>query len=1351
LPILYRQVQVRWADERAIISPEQGRWDISPLVFNLLEQRAAAPSEPLDDLIPQIIEKSHEISSESGEDLTATLIERLAQAIPELGEELHKEFPTDSVDPMPSPWILFAPPTSTSAVIRNLMYDYERLEKEIEATPSDTGGLALLEDLAPPAAGPPPDVLPIVALDESQHKAVSGILAGKPVSVVSGPPGCGKSQVVVSLLLNAWAQGTSVLFASNNNKAVDVVRERLERFESEFPIAIRAGSRKASNLEDALRRTLNMVAVDNGSRSKAVESPASQRDELLKRKSQLTSFLQTNLPRRVNDALNSAIRAYASYTEACSELQRLEEGLKRDLSELGYDLEPDAFTATVVRPFAKWLDSRDAVRDSIARDADQRRALESDAENGQSQRNQAAQRVGLDPRSVKSWEWLKTAPGPEVFEAWLTRYTGTLSEPIERKLEVVAWETGFDEWKSSKSAREWAAGARKASKDILGACSALEPTIQELSRLLAARDEATRRLEEEGISPDTSADRATLESWSGTYAHLCALAPKTFDWLPWSERKKLLRELSRLESTLRQGMPLGVWRKLGQLNEAGREALSQVVEVTLNWVQKRDAWAGARPELDKVEMAFSGLREHAGQLHVSPLPADHDLPAWRQLAQGLEQKASLADHAAAAWEQREAREAATKRLRDLVSEYQSTASGVPIREAWVSAGGSAFHGTVMSLASDPGPDEVVAARRVSYTDSCSSLLDAWRTARDGESKRQKALQDVSNVPSSVDRVAAWWNQRPDAVVIDAETGTDLPSDTGPIADHHRQCNKWAERWELLVEKQRPEELGRIQKEWQWAVEKLQEARDEVPPNSRSQVARVVDPILEQAPGPWPVDKLQPAFENFSPEKLSAQIDHIDGQLEHLSFDLAKHAWLEDMGADASIHEALENLNRHYKRHKERIAPDGYEDFAKALRAVPIWITTALSPQSIPLSAGVFDLLVIDEATQCTLTNLLPLIYRAKRIAVIGDPEQLPAIPSLGHDAQESIARKYGVVEWMDLLGHADNDVYRTAVNCLPRRQVDVLSLLEHYRSHPLIIGFANQHVYQRRLQLRKDPSLAKTVSFGQGVHAHPVRGTCERGNRGRSWRNPPEAEAVVQIVGGLKADATGGGLTIGVVTPFRAQSELIADRLEAAGLMRGVTVGTAHRYQGDERDVMIFSPVVARGIRDSTARWVENPPNLINVAVTRAREALFVVADFASCRQQRGILRDLVNYADTVKMLRETSAEELLLFSWMVVQDWSPEVHPVIGDIEVDFVLRVPGKRLAIEVDGSQHEAQQAADSARDAFLQSHGYTVMRVPARAVRETPANVIHQIGVQLGSDALEADPLNGDGASSSEATP
>ncbi|HBA38489.1 MAG: hypothetical protein A2W66_09010 [Deltaproteobacteria bacterium RIFCSPLOWO2_02_56_12] len=159
---------------------------------------------------------------------------------------------------------------------------------------------------------------------------------------------------------------------------------------------------------------------------------------------------------------------------------------------------------------------------------------------------------------------------------------------------------------------------------------------------------------------------------------------------------------------------------------------------------------------------------------------------------------------------------------------------------------------------------------------------------------------------------------------------------------------------------------------------------------------------------------------------------------------------------------------------------------------------------------------------------------------------------------------------------------------------------------------------------------------------------------------------------------------------------------------------------------MIFSPVVAPGISEGAARWVENPKNLINVAVTRARLALFVVADFDICRRQAGILGDLAKYVDTVEKLRKTSKDELELFSLMVVQGWNPRVHHVERDIEIDFVLTHEGKRLAIEVDGPQHENTTEQDKARDTFLRGMGYDVLRIPGRAVRETPSLVIKQIG-------------------------
>jgi very-short-patch-repair endonuclease len=180
-----------------------------------------------------------------------------------------------------------------------------------------------------------------------------------------------------------------------------------------------------------------------------------------------------------------------------------------------------------------------------------------------------------------------------------------------------------------------------------------------------------------------------------------------------------------------------------------------------------------------------------------------------------------------------------------------------------------------------------------------------------------------------------------------------------------------------------------------------------------------------------------------------------------------------------------------------------------------------------------------------------------------------------------------------------------------------------------------------------------------------------------------------------------------------------------------VLVDTANGFQGDERDVMLFSPVVAKGITPAASRWVETPPNLINVAITRAREALFVVADFDYCLQQQGILRQLALYCRDIQLLRDTSPAELELFSWMVVKGWEPKVHIRLGDIEVDFILQTSnGARLAIEVDGRQyHEKTPEMDKARDAYLVAQGYDVVRIPAREVLETPFEVVHQIESRL----------------------
>ena len=108
-----------------------------------------------------------------------------------------------------------------------------------------------------------------------------------------------------------------------------------------------------------------------------------------------------------------------------------------------------------------------------------------------------------------------------------------------------------------------------------------------------------------------------------------------------------------------------------------------------------------------------------------------------------------------------------------------------------------------------------------------------------------------------------------------------------------------------------------------------------------------------------------------------------------------------------------------------------------------------------------------------------------------------------------------------------------------------------------------------------------------------------------------------------------------------------------------------------------------------------------------------------------GILGGLINYVEKIELLRKTSAYELQLFGLMVLQGWQIEIHPVIRDIEVDFIVTNRGKKIVVEVDGRQHEKQKNADSNRDALLASHGLDVVRITTREIADTPFESIEKI--------------------------
>ena len=406
-----------------------------------------------------------------------------------------------------------------------------------------------------------------------------------------------------------------------------------------------------------------------------------------------------------------------------------------------------------------------------------------------------------------------------------------------------------------------------------------------------------------------------------------------------------------------------------------------------------------------------------------------------------------------------------------------------------------------------------------------------------------------------------------------------------------------------------------------------------------------------------------------------------------------------------------------------------------------WACTALTAHSnFPLESGLFDLVIVDEASQCSLAAVLPLAYRAKRLAIVGDPYQLNPIVSLSDGLLQEIATQTGF-DNDDLrdrgIHHKDGSAY-SAFEFAAKPQTPIL-LNEHYRCHPHIARWFNKTFYKGELTVLTDVS--DTSQRDRAIYWCDVDGAAVRPATG-SWLNRTEAEETVkQLRGAIES----GYKTVGVVTPFTAQARLI-DQIAKTQFGQDFlddidfVSGTAHRLQGDERDAVILSSVLSPGMSKSGARWIEKERNLLNVAVSRARRALIVLGhplmgDLGSptLASLRVYLRDEVARNEGAGSLsaefRTDSTAEKILLDAMQLQDLLPYGKLEVEGYELDFALLEQGIKLNIEVDGDQHldarSQQRRQDITRDRVLVNLGWTILRIPAWRCHEEIDSVIEEI--------------------------
>ena len=1044
IPLIYRGVRVEEHDGRLRIVPVQDAWSACPLVTQYLEEHNIQAAEPLEEMLPDLLSVAQSKAGQDEHGLTHALVDAFRLVLPELGELLDQArdtFPADRAEFVPSPWVLFTASPGDSATTHDILQDYGQLEHHLKNTPHNIGGLGRLENLPGAPVQAVPEFAPIVPLSDAQRSIVETALAVRPLTVINGPPDCGKGDVICSILLNAWSSSTSVLYASNDDQAIKDTRERLKPFESDLAIAVHAGDDQLGNVDGAFGRTIDLIRDHRGESYYGGSQSDRKHGQLARKRQQLREMLDNNVPQRLGQAIEAALESHAAQRGALSTLASQRDELIEGLRNLGVDDEPNAFVEGVVDPLRKWRNGIDATARLIKDDAQRNATLQKELATARADLDSALAGRQLESRSDQAPSWLLTEPGFESFEQALTTLSEKLQDPIEDVSDDATWDPAYDAWSSLQEATEWEHKARELAALLRPAGIALKEKSEEVRAAHEAMDSAERTFQQAISSTNVSVQRADVDEWASCYAELCALPRSKLAILSKSKSSELIKRLEKAEGKLRLSLPVHLWTNIGALNENGRSRLAPIIEKAREWLGTREVWDRLGTVREEIEADTDALRRRLDTLGNQSLSSEVTPKACGSIASRLNERAAEAATAATAWGKRETRERLPKELAELAAQIAAAGTCTPIKEKWMKGVGAQLVAALESVAGNPGVETMTAVRTVVLGPvAADPTLENWGRAYHAERERAAIAEEMERIPSRPARLSNWKSRRPASLPagLDAEDAFD-GDDSHPVWAFLLKCEEWSGRWTAYQDEQAASLEQTANAEGAEAIRHIREAAG-VLPKSKERTWLEAFAASQAVNEPWPVDTITEIAVLWRPERLKEASERIDSQLEKMTFETARERWLERVGHDAEVFRSLGELREHYRQNHQRIEVDGYAHFGQALKAQPVWITAATSTQSIPMQPGVFDLLVIDEATQCTLTDMLPLIFRAKRIVVIGDPEKMPPTRNFGVEDERRLTEQLGTDEWVELLGSATNDVYKTAVGVLPGGQEEVISL-----------------------------------------------------------------------------------------------------------------------------------------------------------------------------------------------------------------------------------------------------------------------------------------------------------------------
>lgn len=452
--------------------------------------------------------------------------------------------------------------------------------------------------------------------------------------------------------------------------------------------------------------------------------------------------------------------------------------------------------------------------------------------------------------------------------------------------------------------------------------------------------------------------------------------------------------------------------------------------------------------------------------------------------------------------------------------------------------------------------------------------------------------------------------------------------------------------------------------------------------------------------------------------------------------------------------AWQQAMRRFGQGKGKYAEKHRRDATKQMRVAQGMIPALVTPlarlvESLPAKPKMFDVVVVDEASQLGPEGLL-LFYIAEKVVVVGDDQQISP-EDIGEDLRELQALvKRHIADIPQAERFEQESVFNLANMLFSDGRI---MLREHFRCMPEIIKFSNELCYRDE---SGRPQLVPLRKFS-GKRLEPVlRPVFVAGGNRSGDTNKPEIDAIVGAISQCIASPEYAKKTFGVVSLLGTQQ---ADAIQRALIQslgaeeveeRRIISGNAYAFQGDERDVMFMSLVVASGERNITALTKEADKRRFNVAASRARDQMWLFHSVQLDDLKPDDLRyklllhckmppDEQDYSLDAELKKCQSKFEREVAHRIAGRGLRVFAQVKIAGYSIDLVVEgADGKQLAVECDGDHWHGPERfdADMKRQRVLERCGWKFWRVWGSEFYEGPETALRSLWALLDAQEIRA---------------